>query len=180
MAGLIGAIWGFIGVVGLIGYSVIRLSHLAMGAFAHTLLWHHWLALVGMVAFMAYSEGYKGFQLAFSPRTVARTLYLYDHPTALRVLLAPLFCMGYFHIIKRRQIVIIGLTGFIIVLIMLVRLLNQPWRGIVDAGVVVGLTWGLASLILFAGKALMSSKTFPYSPDVPEEISSPSASSQLK
>lgn len=177
MAGLIGVIWGFLGVVGLISYSVIRLSYLAMDAFAHTLLGHHWLALAGIIVFMAYSEGYRGFQQAFSPRTVARALYLYRHPTALRVLLAPLFCMGYFHIIKRRQIVIIGLTVFIIVLIILVRLLHQPWRGIVDAGVVVGLTWGLVSLILFAGKALMNSDSFPYSPDVPREAPRPSAPS---
>ena len=177
MAGLIGVIWGFIGVAGLIGYSVIRLSHLAMDAFAHTLLGYHWLALAGIVVFMAYSEGYRGFQQAFSPRTVARTLYLYQHPTVLRVLLAPLFCMGYFHIIKRQQIVIIGLTVFIIVLIILVRLLPQPWRGIVDAGVVVGLTWGLVSLLLFAGKALLRSENFPYSPDVPQKASSPSAPS---
>jgi hypothetical protein len=174
MAGLIGVIWGFIGVVGFIGYSALRLSHLAMDAFAYTLLWHHWLALIGFVVFMAYSEGYRGFQQAFSPRTVARTIYLYHHPTALRVLLAPLFCMGYFHIIKRRQIIIVGLTVFIIVLIILVRLLSQPWRGIVDAGVVVGLTWGLVSLLLFAVKELMTSETFPHSPDVPEEVLSPS------
>jgi hypothetical protein len=177
MTGLIGVIWGFTGVVGLIGYAIIQLSHVAIDAFAHTWLGHHWLALAGIVVFMAYSEGYRGFQQAFSPRTVARTLYLYEHPTALRVLLAPLFCMGYFHIIKRRQIVIIGLTVFIIVLIILVRLLHQPWRGIVDAGVVVGLTWGLVSLLLFAGKALLSSESFPYSPDVPQEASSPSAPS---
>jgi hypothetical protein len=177
MAGLIGVIWGFIGVIGFLGYAVIRLSPLAMDALAYPLLWYHWLALTGIVVFMAYSEGYRGFQQAFSPRTVARALYLYHHPTTLRVWLAPLFCMGYFHIIKRRQILIIGLTVSIIVLIILVRLLSQPWRGIVDAGVVVGLTWGWVSLILLAGKALLSSESFPYSPDVPQEASSPSASS---
>ena len=35
----------------------------------------------------------------------------------------------------------------------------------------------LLSLLLFAGKALLSSESFPYSPDVPQEASSPSAPS---
>ena len=34
-----------------------------------------------------------------------------------------------------------------IVLIVSVRQLPQPWRGMVDAGVVVGLTWGVVSII---------------------------------
>jgi hypothetical protein len=76
--------------------------------------------------------------------------------------------MGYFHAPKRRRITSISVTAGIIVLIILVRLLPQPWRGIVDAGVVVGLAWGLISLIIFSFQAL-SREQFKYSPDVPEE-----------
>jgi len=32
-------------------------------------------------------------------------------------------------------------TAAIVVLVLLVHRLEQPWRGIVDAGVVTGLTW---------------------------------------
>jgi hypothetical protein len=38
-----------------------------------------------------------------------------------------------------------GLAGLSAVL--LINLLGQPWRGIIDSGVVVGLSWGLASLL---------------------------------
>jgi hypothetical protein len=54
------------------------------------------------------------------------------------------------------------------VLIILVRFLAQPWRGIVDAGVVVGLAWGLISLAIFTLQAFIS-KGFAYPPDVPEQ-----------
>jgi len=46
---------------------------------------------------MLYSEGYKGFQKGYSPRVAARGHYLRDHSTLLRAILAPLFCMGFFH-----------------------------------------------------------------------------------
>jgi len=31
-----------------------------------------------------------------------------------------------------------------------VRRLAQPWRGIIDAGVVVGLAWGVGSVVYYA------------------------------
>jgi hypothetical protein len=49
-----------------------------------------------------------------------------------------------------------------------VRLLAQPWRGIIDGGVVVGLAWGLVSLVVFGFQALTADE-FPYAPEVPEE-----------
>jgi DMSO/TMAO reductase YedYZ heme-binding membrane subunit len=54
-----------------------------------------------------------------------------------------------------------------VILVLLVRLIQQPWRGIIDLGVVVGLAWGLISLLVFSVLAF-TSKVFPYSPEVPE------------
>ncbi len=118
---------------------------------------------------MAYAEGYRAFQQAFSPRVAARARYLRDHPNLMHSLLAPLFCMAYFHAQRRRQITSISVTAGIIILVILVRFLEQPWRGIIDGGVVVGLAWGLVSLVVFAYRALTAG-TFPYSPEVPEEL----------
>jgi hypothetical protein len=118
---------------------------------------------------MAYFEGYKAFQLGFSPRVAARARYLRDHPSLLHALLAPLFCMAYFHASRRRQITSISVTAGIIVLVILVRMLPQPWRGIIDGGVVVGLAWGLVTLALFGYQALTNS-SFPYPPEVPGEL----------
>jgi len=62
---------------------------------------------------------------------------------------APLFCMSYFHAPKRRVIATCILTVAIFIFILSFRLLPQPWRGLLDAGVVVGLIWGIiASMVL--------------------------------
>jgi hypothetical protein len=168
MMGMFGAFWGLAGVALLLGSAIYRLTPLAIDAFAYDWSWYHWLSFALMLFFMAYAEGYRAFQLGFSPRVAARARHLRDHPDALHVIFAPLFCMAYFHAVKRRQIVSISVTAGIIVLVILVRLLSQPWRGIIDGSVVVGLAWGLVSLIVFAYKALTAER-FPYSPEVPEK-----------
>jgi hypothetical protein len=57
-------------------------------------------------------------------------------------------------------------TTAIILLVVLVHRLDQPWRGIVDAGVVVGLGWGLISL-LHATVATFVRAAYLISPEVP-------------
>lgn len=166
--GLFGALWGLAGFSLLIAYAIFRLTPIALETFSYQLRWYHWVALVLNVILMAYSEGYRGFQKGFSPRMAARAKYLNNHPQILHALLGPLFCAGYFHTSKRRKIAAISLTIGIIILIVLIRLLDQPWRGIIDAGVVVGLTWGLISLLIFSLQAF-TSEEFDYSPEVPEE-----------
>lgn len=167
MMGTIGALWGVAGVLLLLGSAVCRLAPLAVEAFSCDFLWYHWGILLLVVLFMAYAEGYVGFQQRFSPRVAARARYLRDHPRAPFVVFAPFFCMGYFHATRRRRITSLSLTAVIIVLIILVRFLPQPWRGIIDAGVVVGLAWGILSLFYFSIQAI-SGSAFAYSPDVPD------------
>lgn len=166
--GKFGAFWGLTGVFALIGSAVYRLTPLAVNAFSYEFLWYHWAVFALVLLFMAYVEGYRAFQQGFSPRVAARAKYLNDRPVLFHSLLAPFFCMAYFHAPRRRKITSISVTLGIIVLIILVRLLPQPWRGIVDGGVVVGLAWGLVSLLVFSVQAF-TSETFNYSPEVPEE-----------
>jgi hypothetical protein len=163
----LGAWWGLTGVALLLGSAIYRLTPMAVNAFSSEFRWYHTITLVFVVFFMAYIEGYRAFQQGFSPRVAARARYLKHHGRFWHAIFAPLFCMGFFHATRRRQITSISVTAGIIVLVLLVRFLDQPWRGIVDAGVVVGLVWGLASLVLFGIQALTSG-TFPYSPEVPE------------
>jgi hypothetical protein len=106
---------------------------------------------------MAYFEGYRGFQRGFSPRVVVRALHLALHPRPLHVLLAPLFCMGLIHASRRRLLSSWILLVSIVAIVLLVRVLPQPYRGLVDAGVVVGLAWGLVALVGFAWAALAGS-----------------------
>jgi hypothetical protein len=165
--GRFGAFWGLAGVIILLGSAVYRLTPVAIDAFSVPWQVSHWAAFVLVVFFMAYFEGYQAFQKAFSPRVAARARYLLTHRNILHTVLAPLFCMAYFHAPRRRQITSLSVTAGIVVLVVLVRRLDQPWRGIIDGGVVVGLAWGIVSLSVFGFQALTADE-FPYAPEVPE------------
>ena len=145
----IAAFWGMIGVMGIVLFAIVRLIPYVIDALAIGLDAWQWLMLLISIVLMAWSEGYKGFQLRFSPRVAARTLYLYRNPTSWGTrLLAPLFCIGYFNASRRARIGVWVGTTAIVMLVLLVHQLDQPWRGILDAGVVAGLSWGLISLIV--------------------------------
>ncbi|MEN9581413.1 MAG: hypothetical protein RJA70_4422 [Pseudomonadota bacterium] len=112
-----------------------------------------WGLCLSWIALSAYGEGYRAFQLRFAPRVVVRALYLAHHPKPLHVLLAPLFCMGFFHASKRGKILAWGTTLMVLCFILLLRQVPQPWRGIVDGGVVVALLWGSLAIVVFYVKA---------------------------
>jgi hypothetical protein len=161
--------WGVIGVVGLLTYAVVRLMPLVINAFHYPWQWYHWVVLAGHVGMMAYSEGYRGFQKSFSPRVAARARYLAQHPRLQHVVLAPLFCMGYVYATWRLRLRVLILTACIVLLVTLVSHLNQPWRGIIDAGVVIGLLWGVVSLCSLSIQALTTDH-FHYDAELPETV----------
>jgi len=144
-----GFVWGVGGILLLLLFAVVRLGRIALELQFYTLeVWQ--LAFgVAWLGYMVWAEGYKGFHLAFAPRVVVRANYLAQHPRPLHVLLAPIFCMGYIHATTKRRLMSIGLTSMIVCFVLLVRLLPQPWRGLIDAGVVGGLVFGMASIVFY-------------------------------
>jgi hypothetical protein len=124
------------------------------------------LIYAAWVLFSLYSEGYRGFQKAFVPRTVARAFYLASMPVSGLALIAPLFCMGLVHARPRRLVTSWAIVVAISIAVVLVRRMPDPWRGIVDGGVVVGLGWGLVSLLLTFAQALRG-KVPSYPLDLP-------------
>ncbi len=145
--GTAGAIWATVGVLALLGFAIYRLAPIALDAHDAGMSSVEYLMALAFCVFMAYSEGYRGFQKSFSPRTAARIRYLRDRPSTLHSVLGPVFAMGFFHANRRTKIVAYCLSTGLLMLVLTVRLLHQPWRGIIDAGVVLGLTWGMVSLI---------------------------------
>ncbi len=146
----LGAFWGIAGVALVLVYAAFSLATHAIEAVTAGLAPLEWLLMVANCLFMAWVEGYRGFQLRFSPRVAARALHVYEHPTLVRLWLAPLFCAGYFGATARlRRNVWVG-TALIVLAVLLFNRVPQPWRGILDAGVVVGLGWGTVSLLVAA------------------------------
>ena len=150
--GTLAACWGLTGTIGMLLFAVVRMCRHTMAAFEYNWSLKHYLVLCAWVVFMAYSEGYRGFQRNFSPRVAARSLYLRDRATPLRSLLAPLFCMAFFHAPPKRRVVVTVLTIMIAAIVVLFQYIPQPWRGILDFGVTIGLSWGIASILYFVIK----------------------------
>lgn len=163
------ALWGVFGFAVIVLKALWRLTPMALAPMRDgTMSPLHWALFAGWLAFMLYSEGYKGFQRQFAPRVAARAMYAARHPRPLIVLLAPLFCMGLFHATRKRLIVSWCVVAGIATLVTVVRQLDQPWRGIIDAGVVAGLAWGLAATFWFLVRALKG-HPMPVPADVPED-----------
>lgn len=96
---------------------------------------------------MIYAEGYQAFQQKFSPLVVKRAYLLLEKPSILNWLLAGPYCMGLFGATRKRMIVSWSITIGVFGLIGLVKKLPYPYRSIVDAGVICGLTYGAASMV---------------------------------
>ena len=156
--GAIASCWGIIGFYSLVIFAMIRLSVYTVEAFAQPFTLVQWLVLFVSIVFMAYSEGYKGFQKSYSPRFAARVHYLSSQANGLQLILAPLFCMGFFNAPKRRIISSVLLSSMIVTFVLLFKLVPQPWRGILDAGVVLGLIWGLITTALCCYQVFFTSK----------------------
>lgn len=161
-------LWGIAGVLALLGQAIYRLTPMALDLVDYDLDLVELGALGAWAAFNGYAEGYRGFHKKFSPRVVARALHLSVHPRPGFVAIAPLYCIGLFHATRARLIVSWSVTVGIIGLVVLVRQLAQPWRGIIDAGVVIGLTWGVASILYHAGRAV-TGHAMPVPADTPAD-----------
>jgi len=160
------AIWGILGVLALLARALLRLTPIAIESIEQGMTGVEWSIWGSWVVFNAWAEGYRGFQKRFSPRVVARAFHLGANPRLLHVLFAPAFCMSLFHARRRSLVVSWTMLAAIVVLVIFVRRIPQPWRGIIDAGVVVGLAWGtVATVVLFlrglAGRAVAPPSDLP-------------------
>jgi len=166
---LIAIFWGLGAILLLLGSAIYRLGLISLDMFSYPMGWLHWLALFVSLVFMGFSEGYRGFQKGFSPRVASRIYYLAQNPTPLRLLLAPAFCLGLFDVERKRQMITLTLMVAIVLVVQVVHLMPQPWRGIIDAGVVLGLGWGVITLLIFTVSAFVS-REFEHVPEMPDTV----------
>lgn len=149
-------VWAVIQVLSVLGNAVKRLYPIAIQPFVQRdISSAQWAMYAVSVLVMAYSEGYKGFQLKFAPMVIERAFGLMDQPSILKILLAGPYSMGLFGAEKKRLIVSWALSVGVFALVVLVKRLPYPYRSIVDAGVVVGLSYGSLSILLMMIRALI-------------------------
>jgi len=165
--GVVVGAWGVLGVALLLGRAALRLAVYAIEPIrSHSLspfqvgVYATWGA-VGL-----YFEGYRAFQKRFCPRVAARALHLGQHRRPIHVVFAPLFCMGFFHANRRTKALAWGTTMMILCFILVLRHVPQPWRGIVDGGVVPPLVWGAVAVVALYLRGLGGADLG--SPELPE------------
>lgn len=143
-----GALWGVAGIVALLSFAIYRLAPYALEALRSGLTPAQWLILVAWCGFMVVSEGRDGFERRLAPRIATRARQINADGDMLSIVLAPLYCFGYFRAPARQMIVSYVAIVFIIAAIVIVHQFSQPWRGIVDCGVVLGLAYGVIAIIV--------------------------------
>ena len=166
---IFGAIWGILGITLIIASAITRVLPHVFDAFNVGLSPVEWIVLILWCVFMVVAEGYRGFQKLFSPRVAARTWHLVNHGRTVDLILAPLYCIGYFHTTRKRMITSWSLTAGITLLVLIVRYLSQPWRGIIDSGVVLGLFYGLIWVYIFTIRTFKG-RTYIVDPEVTKTI----------
>src|SRR5688500_2585008 len=102
----LGAAWAILCVTILFVSAIVRLAPRSLEALRSGLSFTELTILIVWCVYMLVTEGYMGFQRRLSPRFASRMLYLYKHPDVRRLLLAPLFCMGYIGSTMKRKKVI--------------------------------------------------------------------------
>lgn len=140
--------WGVIGCMLLISSGVYRVVPHAIEPVwpEYSLRPFELVLYVGFIGFQAWAEGYRGFQKGVVPRILARAQWLTDHPERVHPIVAPLFVTGLFGMQRRALIVRYVFIVLIIGVIVAMKFVPQPWRGIVDGGVVIGLAWGVVAM----------------------------------
>lgn len=151
-AKVLASLWGASGVLYILAKAIKRVLPIALEPFTKAegvvpLSQLQLIAYIVTCLWFAYVEGYKGFQLKFSPLVVSRSFTLSSSSPIHHILLAPLYSMALFHATKKRMIVSWSVSIGVAAIVAAVKRLSYPWRNIIDAGVVTGLTWGSISIL---------------------------------
>jgi len=173
LANTVASLWAAGGFIMILGKSIKRILPIALEPFngaAASLSTLQLASYVGMCLWFAYVEGYKGFQLKFSPLVVARaqTLKPFEKGSPIiHTILGPFYAMGLFHATKKRKIVSWSVSIGVGFIVAAVKKLPYPWRNIIDAGVIVGLTWGSVSIVAEWVKAVIMGREIKIDPALP-------------
>ena len=106
-----------------------------------------WVAFLLLAAAFVYGEGVRALGRRWVPAVVARARELGPQSPLWQRVLAPLYAMslvGASRVVLARAWVGVAL---IVLAVLVVRALPDPWRGIVDGAVALALSWGLVVIV---------------------------------
>jgi len=165
-AAVFGSLWGSFGVIYILAKAITRVLPIALeplyASSSLQLSPVQWSLYALSCIVFAYAEGYKGFHKKFAPLVVKRSFTLVigtpQGNNPVNYLMAPLYSMGLWGATAKRLKVSWGLNLGIVLVVALVKKLPAAPRCILDAGVVVGLTIGSASILYHFVSSLLTGR----------------------
>lgn len=148
MKTLLARTWALAGLVLLLGRASVSLlakgyrEILAPPALAPL----EWAGLIAIVALFVWGEGWMALHRRWAPRVAGRIRSLGGETGAVSVLLAPLHALGLVGAERRTVARSWGAAAAIVVAVVVVRQLAQPWQGMIKLGVAGALAIGVVSL----------------------------------
>ena len=140
--------WALLGACALLGSAAVRLGFRGFEAVRTGLTPIESVVLVILVAVFAIGEGWGALQRRWVPDVVRRARRLDRRAPTHHRALAPLFGMGLIGGTRdARRRARRGVYA-VLIAIMAVRMLPEPWRGMVDLSVAGALAWGTLALLL--------------------------------
>ena len=109
-----------------------------------------WVAFAVLLIAFVYGEGVRALARRWVPATVARGFELDARSPLVWKILAPLYAMGLVGAPGRALVRAWGGVALIVVAVLVVRALPEPWRGIVDFAVAGALLVGLGAIVVHA------------------------------
>lgn len=145
--GRVAVTWALAGVLLLFGEAVIALGGRGIATIQGGLGAGEWLAFVLLTAAFVYGEGVRALERRWVPFCIGRIAELRADARGIDVTLAPLYAMGL--VGARRALLARAWVGVALILlaVLIVRVLPEPWRGIVDFAVAAALAWGTVALV---------------------------------
>ena len=145
---LASALWALVGIGAVFSLAVFRLGSRGIETVRAGLGTVEWVALVALVLLFLVGEGWGALQRKWVPRVVRRAADLRREAAMHHRVLAPLYGMSLIGGDARSRFRAWAGTASIIVAVLVVRSLPDPWRGIVDLAVASALGWGLGAIML--------------------------------
>ena len=146
-------LWALGGVSLLFATAAVRLGGRGVETVKAGMETAEWAVMVFLVLLFVVGEGGGALQRKWVPRMVRRAADLRGTAALHHQLLAPLYGMSLIGGCARSRTRAWAGTLSIVIAVLVVRSLPEPWRGIVDLAVASALVWGLVSIAVEGRKA---------------------------
>ncbi len=142
-------VWGLLGIILIFALAITRLSPSIIVLFDQQLHLVHWIFGIIYLSIMVVIKGYLVLQLRFAKKVLNRLSLLEARGSKVERVLAPFFCMSFFHAPRRQMFVSYFIIIFIVILAVFSKKIPIIFRGIIDLGVSLALIWGIISLFYY-------------------------------